>query len=184
MRLHGEIGENRRRLSNLMSMKVLLYGGSSTHCTQGSLPGACHLCLSFRPIQAAGLGFYLPHFCQQKRNSCWLPPSPCPLQCPTLLLHPSLREHWTLVCREKEVLDMFFVGETKSWEGQTAEDGDGIRESLRKVPTGSQDWPCPSTGLSAKHALPYSSIKIAARGGVKPAAGISGAQHGSVYRGQ
>lgn len=118
MRLHGEIGENRRRLSNLMSMKVLLYGGSSTHCTQGSLPGACHLCLTFRPIQAAGLGFYLPHFCQQKRNSCWLPPSPCPLQCPTLLLHPSLREHWTLVCREKEVLDMFFVGETKRKAGK------------------------------------------------------------------
>lgn len=91
----------------------------------------------------------------------------------------------TCLQREGGFRHVFCWGnEKKSWEGQTAEDGDGVRESLRRVPTGSQDWPCPSTGLSAKHALPYSSIKIAARGGVKPAAGISGAQHGSVYRGQ
>lgn len=89
----------------------------------------------------------------------------------------------TCLQREGGFRHVFCWGKVKkSWEGQTVEDRDGVRESLRKVPTGSQD--CPSTGPSAKHALPYSSIKIAACRGVKPAAGISGAQHGLVYRGQ
>lgn len=117
MCLHGETDENMRRSSNFVCESVAIWW--FIHQLHPSCPRqptwSLQSLLGFQTNPGCWLHFLSSTMLSAEEKQLLAFSFSMPLQCLTLLLqwHLSLREHWTLLHREKEVLDVFLLGKHK-----------------------------------------------------------------------